>query len=151
MKHIFLLLLTSILFACNKNDDDDPNDKSRTELLINKKWQVTAISGKLSDGTVVPDDFSGLPDNKKDDYYFFKANLTYEINENTLLRPGSTTPIFDAGTWRLLNSDEYLEMTSNDSNTSFGVIKIIKLTETVLETRQEGDGDVFNVSFKVIP
>jgi len=77
MARTTFLLLICLIASCTKSSQDpilDNQTLSNTELLVNKKWKITAISGKLADGTLIPDDYSGLPSYKKiiKRFYFTK-------------------------------------------------------------------------------
>jgi hypothetical protein len=132
MKVLTILLITLIIAGCNKKHDGSALNKSRKDLLINKKWQVLSISRLLDDGmTVDPDYYSKLPEYEQDDYYFFRWNLTYDINENKVRRPLSEEQLYDNGTWSLTQGDKYLEL---QSLRGFGhpIIQITDISDTEL-------------------
>lgn len=148
----FIIVFCLFLLACSKDDSSDPTpQKTRTELLIDKKWQKTAISGKLADGTIVPDGFTSLPSYAKDDYYLFKSNLKYELNDNIEMHPGQTDKVIASGSWALVSSDQYLTV-ERDSDGFETNVKITELTETQLkwESVIEETGTTVYETYKVI-
>ena len=148
MKYIFFAFTLLFLLSCQKEPPGFGPVKSKIELLVNKKWQTTGISVKLADGTVIPNFLSTLPEEEKDDYYFYRPDLTFEINDNILKKEGSSSDILQTGSWSLFNSD--LQMTSDDSAYIFYPVKIIELTEDKLKIQISHNGDIQYRTFKVI-
>jgi hypothetical protein len=145
----FILFILFSLSSCKKNNDN-PAGKSRTQLLVDKKWKIVAINVKLAGTTTLVDDFSRLPDYSKDDYFLFKSNLTYEYNDNSLRNPDWPTQIINDGTWQLQNSDEYLILDSYDSTWVYSPTRITKITETELKTETEDQGNISYTTYNVI-
>lgn len=138
-KIFFILLLSGLITSCTKSgsNPEKEKEKSRTDLLINKKWKIAAMGATLEDGSKIEDSYSSFRDYEKDDYYYFKPDLTFTLNANTLKKPGETKEILDAGTWKLINNDTYLELKSTiqsppGQTTSYYPTKILELTETKL-------------------
>lgn len=145
-----LYLLFIALLSCGKKGNDSPAIP-RTDLLVKKKWQIEAISGRLANGTVIEDGFTDLPASQKDNYLYFFADLTYVMHDGTLMRPNASTPIIDNGTWKLVNLDEYIDLDSADPSVTYPTLKIVDLTETSLTTLSESSGNIQMVTYKVIP
>lgn len=138
MKQLFTLLIVFFILACSKKDSQQDASQSNTEKLINKKWKISALSGKLSNGTIFPDEYTGLPAYMKDDYWYFKSDLTYTYNDNTVKRPGNLNDIMDFGTWSLINGDLYIQLISTapqppGSTITYFPTKFLQLTSTTLK------------------
>jgi len=130
---------------------------SRADLLINKKWKITAISVKLPNGITYPDHYSTLPDYKKDDYFYFNADLTFTDNDNTERAPTTdSTGILDSGRWGLANGENELQMISTLFQTGTAIeyypTKILELTGTSMqwESKSPYDGTIVWTSYTVI-
>jgi len=140
-------IFVSILFSsCTKSE---LTPKADVKLLLNKRWEVTGKTTKNQNGSTT-DEFSLMPASEKDDYYYFKADSTYEYNDNMETKTGVVSKILDAGTWRLINGDTYLELHSSIYNTTTNPSKIKELTENklFLETEYPGDHTVVWVTYK---
>lgn len=137
MKQIlFALFLTTVLLSCSKKKDST-STTSRYDLLVNKKWKISAISGYTTSGVYVPDDFSSLPAYDKDDYFYFHDNLKYEQNAGPLLDPDHPSQIIDAGSWQLTTSDQFITLVSDTTGVTYNPLKIITLTKTNFSFEEE--------------
>ena len=124
--------------------------KSRKEMLVNKRWQISAKSVQNGNGVLTQDAYSSMPANEKDDFFIFNSDSTYEFNDNTNTRTDSTSVVLDAGTWELIDNDKYLELHSTVFTTTYNPSLIKELTDTklYLETRYPGDGSIIWLTFK---
>src|ERR1700750_205086 len=108
IKLVLLLLVLSC--SCSKKSNNYP--VSRADLIISKKWKISAISVKTPNGVYYPDNYSPLPSYKKDDYFYFNADLTFTDNDNIEKSPTNSTGLLDSGKWGLANGDSELRMIS---------------------------------------
>ena len=134
-------------YGCTK--DDTIQVKNYEQLLVDKKWQLTAITTGSANGVSV-NKFDSLPAYSKDDYFLFKADSTFELNDNIDTMPGSKhSRILDEGTWELTSSGD-LDMHSDVFNSDYTRAKILELDSKVLrlERRHPGDGSVTTTSYK---
>lgn len=155
MKKTFLFFTFSLLlFSCKKEDAKKDSSKTRYDLLVNKKWQITGESG-YKNGVFVPDDFASWEDYEKDDYITFRDDLTYEQNQGPLKKPGFQNSITDYGTWELTTSDKFISFNSSVPGTTSTSVKIIELTENKLSFQETdsipGTKIIVNISFKPVP
>ncbi len=143
----FGLLLGS--FRCTK--EDDLIIERKQWLLANKKWQLTGMSLKAAGG-VFTNVYDSLPSFRKDDYFVFKPDSTYEFNDNTDTMPGKNSRILDVGTWRLDEKQLQLEMHSDLYNTTYNPAKILELSTTnlSLERTHPGDGSITVTTYKAL-
>lgn len=150
---ILFLIISAVLFSCKK-DAAKATEKTRYDLLINKKWQINGETGTIN-GVSVASDFDSWPDYEKDDYFYFHDNLTYEENAGKLLNPNSPGQILDHGTWQLTTSDQFINLKSETSGIITYPLKIIKLTETTLTVQytfsDSGKDYVVNDDFISVP
>lgn len=152
-KILCLVLIVTTFFSCKKESADIPKtNQTNFDLLVNKKWKISSVSGVVN-GVTITDGYSDLDGWAKDDFYFFKSNLTYEVNANTLKRPGHDDQILDNGTWKLTTSDKVLELETNDPGGSVDPLIIKTLTQTSLIVEQSDTmypGDIRTFGFTVI-
>src|SRR5215211_2193639 len=130
-KHLpaILCLLIVNFISCTKEDTIVIERKQ--SLLVNKKWQLSGMSVTTTNGTTT-NEFDSLPSFRKDDYFLFKPDSTYEFNDNTDTVPGKNSRILDAGVWNLDSKQTQLEMHSDLYNTTYTTAKILELTTTKL-------------------
>ena len=146
----FTLYLLLINFSgCTKEDTIVIERKQW--LLINKKWQITGLSVKTTNGNTT-NEYDSLPSFSKDDYFLFRADSTYQFNDNLDTMPGKNSKILDAGTWQLNNKQTHLEMHSDVFNTSYTTARILELGSTKLsiERTDTGNGSVTVTTFKAL-
>lgn len=151
IKHTFTqLLILSLLAACSKDSTQPQTSQSRTDLIIGKKWVMISMTGKLANGSIVGEQIGSLPDHKKDDYWYFKQDLSFELNDNMNKRPGTSSAILEKGTWKLINSDTYLDLRSADPGTTYFPTKILELSAAQMkwESTDPSDGTVIYTTYK---
>lgn len=150
MKNYFLVVFCTLIIGflgCTKEDTIIIERKQW--LLINKKWQLTGMSVKTADG-IFTNKYDSLPSFRKDDYFLFKPDSTYEFNDNIDTMPGKNSKILDAGIWKLDSKQTQLEMHSDLYNTTYNPARIIELntTKLILERTHPGDGSVTVTTYK---
>lgn len=153
MKSFLLLLI--LFYSCSKKSGSD-SGVSRNDLLINKKWKISAISVKLPNGVTYPDNYSTLPSYKKDDYFYFNADFTFTDNDNTERSPNDSTGILDSGNWQLANGENDLQMIPTLFQTGTAIeyypTKILELTDNTMswESISPYDGTIIWTTYTVI-
>ena len=150
----FFLLLLVLSYSCSKKSNINP--VSRADLMINKKWKISAISVKLPNGVYYPDAYSPLPSYKKDDYFYFNADLTFTDNDNIEKSPTNSTGLLDSGNWGLANDENELHMISTLFQTGTAIeyypTKILELTNASMqwESTSPYDGTIVWTTYTVI-
>ena len=144
---VYLLVLTGIFLSCTKSTGID--GKHRSQLLINKKWQLTKLVTKTDSGTTSINGVDSLPNYRKDDFLLMKQDSTYEYNDNLVLRPGESSQILDAGNWLLISGNHALELHSTIYTRTYPPFQILDLSETsmLLETKSAADGSTVQMTF----
>jgi len=151
----FILLLLVLFYSCSKKSNSG-NPVPRADLLINKKWKISAISLKRPDGIFYPDNYSTLPSYKKDDYFYFNADLTFTDNDNAERSPNDSTGILDSGNWQLANGENELQMVTTLFQTGTAIdyypTKILGLTNSNMywESTSPYDGTIVWTTYTVI-
>lgn len=150
MKNNFLVVLcTTILslYSCTK--DDTIVIESKQDFLINKRWQLTGMTVKTATG-VPSNEYDSLPSYRKDDYFLFKHDSTYEFNDHIDTVPGKHSRILDAGTWKLDKTQTHLDMQSDVFNTTYTRAKIIEISSSKLsiERIHPGDRSITTTTYK---
>ena len=148
----YLAVLYSVLMvsftSCTK--EDDLVIERKQWLLVNKKWQLSGMSVNTS-GLIV-NEFDSLPSYRKDDYFIFRPDSTYEFNDNIDTMPGNNSKILDIGTWRFNEKEMELEMHSDQFNTTYTPAKVLELSTTNLSLQRThpGDGSVTVTTYKAL-
>src|SRR5687768_11772451 len=144
------LVLTTMILSCTKSTGID--GQQRSQLLINKKWQLAKLVAKTDSGTTTINGVDSLPDFRKDDYLLLKADSTYEYNDNLVLRPGQSSQVLDAGNWLLIAGNHALELHSTIYTRTYPPLQILELNATTmqLETKSASDGSVVQMTFRVM-
>lgn len=144
---VVLCMLILFIHGCTK--DDTIVFESKKGLLINKKWQLTGLTVRTAAGTLT-NEFDSLPAYRKDDYFLFKADSTYEFNDHIDTMPGKHSKILDAGIWKFNNRETFLEMQSDVFNTTYNAARIVELSSNKLslERIHPGDASVTTTTYK---
>jgi hypothetical protein len=142
MKRLLYPFALIFLFSCKKDHLNTGNTELRDQLIVDKKWEPVALNYKQDNGSEGPDVFSSLPEYKKDDYWLFRADGTYEINDNLKLRPGVLTSFIDAGTWKFYSFKEYFQLTSLNPDVRYSLSRIVSLSENELKIEMESEGKI---------
>ena len=128
-----IVMLTALIFySCTKNDSVQVDN--RRSMLMNKQWKMTATISIDSNNNET-DLYTGLPEYRKDDYFIFNADSTYELNDNVLLSADTISSIIDAGTWALTENGNRLELYSNFFNVTYepAMIRVLTNDELYIE------------------
>ena len=99
---VFVSIFLGCLFGCTK--EDALVIERKHWLLVNKKWQLSGMSIKSPNGTQT-NAYDSLPSFRKDDYFIFRPDSTYEFNDNMDTMPGKNSKLLDAGSWKLKNNE----------------------------------------------
>jgi hypothetical protein len=146
--YIFVLLI--VIGSCSKSDSNETNSQNKFKLLVNKKWQFLTVSAVLADGTTQSDYFANQPDYKKDNYYYYKSDLTFTINDNIKKNNPGDPDIIDSGTW-VLHSDESIYVKST-SGIRYDPVKIAIIDESDMQlVSKNSSGITLDISYVVIP
>jgi hypothetical protein len=150
MKKYFSVVICMVfinLCACTK--EDTIVIEAKQDLLINKKWQLTGMSVRTANGNIA-NEYDSLPSYRKDDYFLFKQDSTYEFNDHIDTMPGKHSRILDAGIWKIDSRQTYLEMQSDVFNTTYNPARIIELStnKLALERTHPGDGSITTTTYK---
>ena len=136
--------------SCSKDDEVNASENTRA-MLINKKWMVTSSTSidSLNNQT---DLLANTEAFKKDDYFLFKPDSTYELNDNLVLRYDTASVIIDAGRWELSPDQEEIIRISNVFTTEYPPATIKEITDTslFLESRFEGDNSIIRSRYRRI-
>ncbi|MBC3540751.1 lipocalin family protein [Rufibacter sediminis] len=126
-KHPLLLLLfccTLFFSACSDDDDATP---SKEDMLMNKRWQITALEVALP---IIgsQDLYEDFEDCEKDNFIEFRANGVVTVDEGAT-KCDDSNPQQYPGTWTL----EGDVLTIKGAGSSFGLpVNDLKLTITQL-------------------
>ena len=148
---VYLLVLSGLFLSCTKVTGID--GKQRSQLLINKKWQMTKLVTKTDSGTTSINGVDSLPNYRKDDFLLMKEDSTYEYNDHLVMRPGESSHIIDAGNWLLISGNHALELHSTVYARTYPPFQILELNDTsmLLETKSTADGSTVQMTFRPMP
>ena len=134
--------------SCSK-DDENAIPANARELLTASKWQL--IEQIQIDSTGKSENlYPTLPSFRKDDYYLFKQDSSYEVNDYLELRSYTTELIIDAGRWELTNNNSVLQLHSNMYTTTYEPATIQELSASTLatETKYPGDRSIVRTRYR---
>ena len=118
--YLVAVALGCTLLGCSKKEDATP---SKTELLTNKNWVVTAFTvspGVSVGGTTITDVYAQTPACSRDDISRFETPNVFKDDEGAS-KCNATDPQTITGTW-VFNSDQtVLTVTENGSAQSFNI------------------------------
>ncbi|WP_118952311.1 hypothetical protein [Taibaiella helva] len=126
MKKILLVgaACALVFAACQKKEDTDPIDVSKTTYLKNGKWQLKGLMWlpDIDDSMGVPvDQYTPLPGCKKDNYYVFTS-----INRTTYYEGDTKCNIADPDTvvlgYTLSDNDKHLELYDNPDDENHNIL-----------------------------
>ena len=151
MMRLLVAVMVLIFVACKDDELYGINSNTKSYLLANKKWQTSAIYVKSPQGLVIRDEYVLLPEFRKDDYYLFRADSTFELNDNVSRDPIATSPVLASGNWNLIKSEQFLKLETTYNPYFQDSIKIASLTESSLTVEKPVIDGVQFISFRVIP
>lgn len=98
---------------------------SNKELLVDKKWKYVSIKLYVENEYDTVDVYANTSDFVRDDYYIFKTDNTYELNDNILKENESDPDIIQKGTWSFNKMQTILSLVYSEWH-------IVKLNEDTL-------------------
>ena len=106
IKYLGLISLATLLIfgACSKKDDDNPPEKTKTELLTAGFWKVTAMTvdpGINFGGTIITDFYAQMLDCQKDDLTKFETNGKITDDEGATKCDPNDPQTTNNGSWVL--------------------------------------------------
>ena len=149
MKKSVLVSFCTVVFLFGCIKDDAIVIERKHWALVNKKWQLSGMSIQTANG-MLTNQYDSLPSFRKDDFFVFKPDSTYEFNDNIDTMPGKNSKILDAGIWKLDQKETVLEMHSDMFNTTYNPARILELTSSKLSLQRThpGDGSVTTTTYK---
>ncbi|MEQ8359622.1 MAG: DUF5004 domain-containing protein [Cytophagales bacterium] len=149
MRNLLLLTIISSLFIACGDDDSGSTpgaSKSKTELLTEGKWQITAMTiapaVDLGGGNLVTDFYNNfLEECDRDDLLNWNADGTYAHEEGAIScdSAGTGGEVYDEGDWSFNASETVLTEISNDGDTSTFTIVSITSSQIVATVIEEFD------------
>lgn len=163
-KAIMMLSCGIVLFAACKKDETTPNNngnnnngnnntKGKKELLVDGKWQITALSTTYNDGTgdTTIDSYADWDACMKDDFTTFSADGK-GVNDEGATKCDATDPQTDNFTWSLIDNDTKIRIVEagEDDDTS----DIVEITATQIKLKEafnsQGVAGTTTITFKNI-
>lgn len=124
---LLLIVLFAVFTACSKDDNNEPKEKTRTELLTQAPWKFIN---------------SGMSECALDDTWTFFVNGTMK-QSNGSVKCNSGEPSEHSGTWGFKESEKQLfvevvlvEKESGNEVDTFN-LTILTLNETTLKVKME--------------
>ena len=129
--YLFALIIaatTSLVFdGCKKKDDDPP---TKTELLTNKNWKVTALTSDPAvsiNGVLVTNVFNQFNGCQKDDLFRFSTNGIYTFDEGGT-KCNTNDPQTITGTWAFNANQTIVSVTQGGNTTSYNLESLNETT-----------------------
>lgn len=138
---LLLLAFPLLMTQCSKDDDNDDNNQTPSELIIGS-WQVTAdvVSPPIDlGGGPVSDLYAILDPCDKDDLYIIKANGVGEFNEGAS-KCDPADPQSEPFSWSLQSNGTVLVISDGSTSVNFQVAQLnqttmkLVITENILGT-----------------
>ena len=136
---IAIVVVLIIAIGCKKD-----KDSSRMGIITSGTWKLIALSTEPGydvdgDGHIDTDLFAFYDLCEKDDYFTFKSNGTYEINEGPTKCDPSDPQVYTSD-WQFANNETEIIIDGDR-----GVIE--ELTNSTLRIRAEQPGEKFIFTF----
>ncbi len=152
MRYLFGVAVLAVFFVSCKDDDlYGINSDTRTYILADKKWQISSIFVKTTRGVIIRDDFTLLPDYRKDDYLFFRADSTFELNDNTLKDPLTTSLVIAKGKWRLEQGEQILRLFPESGVVPGDSLRIADIDASTFTVEKPAPEGVQAYGFRAVP
>lgn len=107
-------MLSSVLFSCKKDNDDNNQAKSKSTLLTQGSWHITQLL-RRSDPADAWTTTSGDPC-RADDILTFNSNLTWSQDDAAIPCGSGNPQIVETGDWNFTSNETHL----NFKRTSYG-------------------------------
>lgn len=132
-KIIFAILIGSVSFsACKKKE----KELTKTELLQNGKWKLTAAS---FNGVI--DILSNFKDCQKDNTYTFNSNKTITVDEGATKCKDSVAQTYTDGKWNLSGNDTKISLDGSSITEGFATgpltADVVVLNATTLQISKD--------------
>lgn len=142
---IGFLTAVVMLSSCKKD-----KDLSKTTLLTNKPWTLTAFIQKSLTTGAEQDNYAPMSACYKDDNFVYKPDMNFEANAGATKCSNSDPQVFQSGSWRFTNNETILE-TNIATGLSAGsvfeyAVTSITATELKMHTVQGGSDYIFTFS-----
>lgn len=126
---ILLSLFAASLTACKKDKDEEPKEKTRTEILTAKEWKYVDYGEDTNNDGTLSQSESYLETCEVDDTYKFNTDGTIVIKPNSVTcDPDDATETI---TWKFQNNETEMVLSTGR------LVKIKTLNETSFELTSE--------------
>lgn len=145
MKRLILALaMCAAIASCQKKEDKDPIDVSKTTYLMDGKWQlkVSLWLPDVNDSNATwVDQYTPLPGCEKDNFYVFNTLTRVSLYEGGV-KCNISAPDSIVYGYRLTNNDNYLEIYTNPdeenhSNVLAGTVTYSTIDSFMVTYRQQ--------------
>ena len=134
MRNYLLMLMAASAFiftSCN-NDEDEPKP-TRTELLTNKNWKISAQS-ETSNGSAPTDTYANISSCNKDDLFIFGTDGKFTWDEGATKCDPSDPQTVETGTWAFTNEESKIVLTFVGDTDEFEVQELTATQLVIKET-----------------
>ena len=147
MKKSFLLLALAAGFTFTSCDKDDDAAPSKTEMLTNKSWKMTASTVSVNNGN--PNDvYAMMPACNKDDFSTFTSDGKYTLDEGAT-KCNANAVQTQTGTWQFTENETKLKSTLG-ANTAEQTITELTSSKMVLTTEQTSTSNGTTTTYKYV-
>ena len=118
---------TTILIGCKKDNNSNAVAKTKTQLLTDGTWSLTAlVSDRDANGTYETNDYAAYSACYKDNFHTFRSNGDLEVNEGpTKCNPADPQTVIKH--WQLTNNENTLVVDGDND--------LIELNSTTLKIK----------------
>ncbi|NVO30888.1 lipocalin family protein [Hymenobacter lapidiphilus] len=141
------LLTVGSFASCSK--DKDPTPITKSEQLAARNWRITAFTVKQGNNPIV-DEFARTAPCDKDDFYQFKADKTFVLDEGAT-RCSPNSPQTNVSGWDINADGTILLLLEMKGATSAELYEIKELTNDKLRIGQtfteDGESLIADITF----
>ncbi|RFP66241.1 hypothetical protein D0N36_04270 [Hymenobacter lapidiphilus] len=146
-KHVLLaamaMLIVGSFTSCSK--DKDPTPITKAEQLGARNWRITAFTSKQGNNPII-DEFALYAPCDKDDFYQFKADKTFVLDEGAT-RCNSNSPQTSVSGWDINADGTILLLLEMKGATSAELYDIKELSNDKLRIGQSGRNATTEITF----
>jgi hypothetical protein len=146
LKLVAAALLLAVT-ACDKDKDSSPNPAASENHLIDKNWQMSAMTvspAMETEAGPLSDLYAWLPPCSKDDFLRFEKNGTFKGDEGASKCEEEDPQTTSNGTWTLTESNKKLTMVEDGETQTFTVVNLSK-EELKLSLQETEDGVTYTL------
>jgi hypothetical protein len=123
MKNYLLLLIAASAFIFTSCGDNNPPEPTKTELITNKNWKITAQS-ESDNGGAATDSYTNISSCNKDDIFIFGTDGKFTWDEGATKCDPADPQTVETGTWAFTNEEGKIVLTFVGDTDEFDIVEL---------------------------